>query len=374
MTDPFPSPGRVEAALGRSLDAAERAALAALEDGAPLPPPEAAPPPATQAPAADLPTPADLEAVLLVLLAAPAGAGPEARAEVVAVAGVAVALARGGARARLDPRHGGALAALEAAGWLACRGAAPEGAAAAVEGLAGASGWLALQGAREVCEALRIPLRVPRTETLPATRAGAGEPGSLAVAVAGRSGDAIAAGFVADGDAVVLLGTVGGGGPLGGSAYASEAHGAVTLEAAGAVPAPDLTVAGAVLDVVRRAARAGLLSSARPVARGGLAVALAEACAATGAAVRIPFAWPKDRVLFGEEPGRVLVSLPVTRFPALEALARERGAPMVRLGAVGGDQLEAQAALSVALEELLAARAAGEGATAGRVPEGTARA
>jgi phosphoribosylformylglycinamidine synthase len=199
----------------------------------------------------------------------------------------------------------------------------------------------------------------------------AGEPGSLAVAMSGQAEGERATGFVADGDAIALLGAVGGGGSMGGSAYALHLAGAAG--AGGEVPEPDLAGAGAVLQVVRRAVQGGLLSSARPVGRGGLGVALAEACAASGAAVRVPYGWAKERVLFGEEPGRVLVSLAAGRLPALEALAREGACPLVRLGAVGGDRLEVQAALSVGLDALLAARRTAA-AGAGDAPDDTARA
>jgi phosphoribosylformylglycinamidine synthase len=379
MSAPLLPAARVESALRRALDAAERAAVTALEDGVPLPAAGGAAAPATAGEALELPAPADLAEALLALLAVSSAAGPEARPEVVEVEpGVALALARGGVRARVDPRLGGAHAAREAAAWLACRGAAPEGAAAAVEGLAGPAAWLALHGAREACAALGVPLSVPLLAELPAAlRAelaaageGASEPGSLAVALVGRSTGVIASGFVQDGDAVVLLGAVCGGGPVGGSAYAAVLHGVD----GGPVPAVDLAREAAVLAALRAAVRAGLLSSARPVARGGLGVALAEACAATGAAVRIPFAWRKDQVLFGEEPGRVLVSLPVARLPALEALAKVHGVPSVRLGAVGGERLELQAALSVEVVELLDARRVSEAGQAGGVPDGTARA
>jgi phosphoribosylformylglycinamidine synthase len=74
-----------------------------------------------------------------------------------------------------------------------------------------------------------------------------------------------------------------------------------------------------------------------------------------GAAVRVPFGLRKDFVLFGEEPSRILVSLPHQAWPRLEALARECGAPLVRLGAVGGDRLEIQGALSAAVSDLAAA-------------------
>jgi phosphoribosylformylglycinamidine synthase len=57
-------------------------------------------------------------------------------------------------------------------------------------------------------------------------------------------------------------------------------------------------------------------------------------------------------VLFGEDASRVVVSLGHDALPRLEAIAREEGAPLVPLGAVGGDRLEIQGALSVPVDEL----------------------
>ena len=74
-----------------------------------------------------------------------------------------------------------------------------------------------------------------------------------------------------------------------------------------------------------------------------------------GAAVRVPFGLRKDFVLFGEEPGRIVVSLPHPSLARLEAIARECRAPLVSLGAVGGDRLEIQGALSLPVKDLAAA-------------------
>jgi len=96
-------------------------------------------------------------------------------------------------------------------------------------------------------------------------------------------------------------------------------------------------------------------------------VALAESCMMAdpppgggvppwiGAAVRVPFGLRKDFVLFGEEPSRIVVSLAHEALPRLEAIARECGAPVVQLGAVGGDRLEIQGAISAAVADLAAA-------------------
>jgi len=71
-----------------------------------------------------------------------------------------------------------------------------------------------------------------------------------------------------------------------------------------------------------------------------------------GAAVRIPFAARKDFVLFGEDPSRIVISCPPAAWKRVQELAREAGAPVVQLGAVGGERLEIQGALSLTVKEL----------------------
>jgi phosphoribosylformylglycinamidine synthase II len=159
------------------------------------------------------------------------------------------------------------------------------------------------------------------------------------------------------GDVVALVGSIQG--EVGGSEYLAAEFG----REAGRPPALDLEREKAVQATVRRAVREGLLSSAHDCSDGGLAVALAECCMMhdapagagaphVGAAVRIPFPARKDFVLFGEDASRVLVSLPNANARRFLEIAQECGAPVIRLGAVGGDRLEIQGALSVPVADL----------------------
>jgi phosphoribosylformylglycinamidine synthase subunit PurL len=164
--------------------------------------------------------------------------------------------------------------------------------------------------------------------------------------------------FRSAGDVIYLVGSLQG--EVGGSEYLAALHG----KEAGRPPALDLAREKAVQETVRRAVREGLLASAHDCSDGGLAVALAESCmmhpvpsdgsqpAWIGAAVRVPFPVRKDFALFGEDASRIVVSVPPASASRLEALAKECGAPLIRLGAVGGDTLEIQGALSVPVAEL----------------------
>ncbi|MFT3913200.1 MAG: AIR synthase-related protein [Anaeromyxobacteraceae bacterium] len=162
--------------------------------------------------------------------------------------------------------------------------------------------------------------------------------------------------FRADGDVVALLGPVGAG-EVGGSEYlALLADGlAQEGEAAGGLgekPAADPAREKAVQLAVHRAVGDGLLSSAHACSAGGLGVALAACATERGAALRIPFVARKDHVLFGEEPGRILVSFPRANLDRVGLVAKLAGVPLVVLGAVGGPALEIQSALSVQVAEL----------------------
>jgi phosphoribosylformylglycinamidine synthase len=90
------------------------------------------------------------------------------------------------------------------------------------------------------------------------------------------------------------------------------------------------------------AAGRGVLRSAHDPSDGGLAVALAECCfraeeIGIGGRFDLPGGLRPDVLLFSETPSRMLVS---TRDEArLQELARRRGVPCARLGAVGGERL-----------------------------------
>jgi len=162
--------------------------------------------------------------------------------------------------------------------------------------------------------------------------------------------------FQGAGDVIAVVGAVGEG-SVGGSEYLAMQF----SKEAGRPPALDLEKEKKVQLAVRRMVKEKLLSSAHDCSEGGLAVALAESCmmgdpdageAWLGAAVRIPFAARKDFVLFGEDPSRIVISCPPAAWKRVQELAREAGAPVVQLGAVGGERLEIQGALSLTVKEL----------------------
>jgi phosphoribosylformylglycinamidine synthase len=138
---------------------------------------------------------------------------------------------------------------------------------------------------------------------------------------------------------------------LAGSSYLERIHGAVT----GRPPLIDLQLEKRVQAFLRQAIAEGLVASAHDLSDGGLAVAVAEACIASGlgAALELPAgALRPDRLLFAEGGARVLVSIAAADAAAWQqaldqAAAAGAAIPAQCLGAVqAGAQAPAALTLS----------------------------
>jgi len=142
-------------------------------------------------------------------------------------------------------------------------------------------------------------------------------------------------GFVAEGDAVVLLGRTKA--ELGGSEYLKVVHDMV----AGRPPKIDLVDERLLVELLVTAIRTGIVRSAHDCSEGGLAVTLAESCIAGGVGARIDLRGelPGAVALFSESQGRAIVTVAPAHFDALKTLAATHATPCVRIGTVGGDRL-----------------------------------
>jgi phosphoribosylformylglycinamidine synthase subunit PurL len=125
---------------------------------------------------------------------------------------------------------------------------------------------------------------------------------------------------------------------LGGSSYLEVVHGRLT----GRPPLTDLSLELDVQGFLRSAIAAGLVGSAHDLSDGGLAVALAEACMASGlgAVLELPAGEARpDRLLFAEGGARVLVSVAPEQEAAWQTALAEAGAavPAQLLGTVTAD-------------------------------------
>lgn len=98
-----------------------------------------------------------------------------------------------------------------------------------------------------------------------------------------------------------------------------------------------------------------LARSGRPLAGGGLAIALAkEACASgTGAEVRFAVPTRRDVLLFGEGAPRALYAVPSNKVMLFRKVWS--GFPMMEIGRAGGESLRIEQNMNVALADLRAA-------------------
>lgn len=281
----------------------------------------------------------------------------------------------------LDPERGAAAAVAEAARNLSCVGAEP---LAVTDNLNFPSPdtptgyWqlaMACRGLSEACLALDTPVTGGNVSLYNETRRPDGSlqpihptPVVGMVGLVHNLDHVTGLGWQAPGDHIWLLGvplaTGDGEGrlALAASSYLESVHGLAT----GRPPLTDLKLERAVQALLRQAITTGLVASAHDLSDGGLAVAVAEACIASGlgAVLEIPAdAGRLDRLLFAEGGARVLVSiksdqerawqelLDAQRQGEQEALAR----PIGRVGAAGEALSFKQAGtclLSLAVEEL----------------------
>jgi phosphoribosylformylglycinamidine synthase len=241
----------------------------------------------------------------------------------------------------LDPRVGGRIAVAEAARNVACTGARPM----AITNCLNFGNPTrpevfyqfkeAVAGMGEACRALGTPVTGGNVSLYNESPSGAAYPTPV-IGMVGLIDDlshVTRATFQHDGDAVLLLGEMGG--ELGGSEYLATIHDAVL----GPPPRCDLDLEKKVIDSLLEAIRAGAVSSAHDCSDGGLAIALAECCVAdlecqSGAEIDLSM-WgsiPNRGVLFGETQARIVISSSAPE-RVLE-IAAKAGVPCLRIGTV----------------------------------------
>ena len=145
------------------------------------------------------------------------------------------------------------------------------------------------------------------------------------------------AGFCDEGDVILLLGEAGG--SLAGSEWLHVLHGKL----GGRIPRVDLAREKALGELLRQGYQDGTLKSAHDVSEGGLAIALAECCllgSGVGAQIKLDPIDRVDSLLFGEAPGRVVVTATAANARKLEKAATKAGVPTRKLGKVTGDHFE----------------------------------
>jgi phosphoribosylformylglycinamidine synthase subunit PurL len=192
-------------------------------------------------------------------------------------------------------------------------------------------------GLGEACRALGIPVTGGNVSLYNESAYGRIAP-TAQVGICGLLDDVdllVRPAFRRAGDTVVVLGEAGPG--LSGSSYEQLAGAAPDDRP----PSLDLRREAALHELLRRAALARLLASAQDVSGGGLAVAVAECAIWSGLGVelQLPVAVAPAVALFGESPGRAVVTVAPRSWPELAAMAARLGVACRRLGTVGGGRV-----------------------------------
>jgi phosphoribosylformylglycinamidine synthase len=327
--------------------------------------------------------PPDLGAVLLTLLGSPnlgsrrpvfrrydhmvgdaTVVGPGGDAAVLRVHGTSIGLALSvdgnGRYCHLDPFVGAQIAVAEAARNVAATGARP---LALTDCLNFGNPdraevyWQmgeAVAGIAAACRALDVPVVSGNVSLYNESESGGAIYPTPVVGMVGRLEDyrrRVDASLKAAGDFVLLVGETAN--ELGGSEYLKVVHDQV----GGRPPGMDLERERAALEFILAAAGAGLLRSAHDVAEGGMLVALAESCLLGGIGVRCPALRPGgdlrlDAAFFGETQSRYVVSAASRAMPELQTLARRHRVELLLLGLAGGQTIEFEGQLRVALADL----------------------
>jgi phosphoribosylformylglycinamidine synthase len=244
----------------------------------------------------------------------------------------------------LDPRLGAMHAVAEAARNVACAGAQPIGATNCLN-----FGnperpeimWQfgeAVAGIGEACRALEVPITGGNVSLYNETDGKAIYPTPVlgVVGVIENAAQVVRRAFRGAGEHVVLLGETFD--ELGGSEYLKSVHALVK----GRPPKLDLARERAVIDLLVRAAAAGLVGSAHDCSDGGLAVTLAECAFDSGVGVTVELSrigTTRDTVLFSESASRVVVGAREQDVQALLQMAAGAGVPAQVIGQTGGTAL-----------------------------------
>jgi phosphoribosylformylglycinamidine synthase len=260
--------------------------------------------------------------------------------------GIAVKVDCNGRHVALDPYEGGKGVVAEAARNIACTGAVPLGITDCLNFGNPEKPEVfyqfreACRGIADACLAFDTPVTGGNVSFYNESPTGAIDP-TPTVGMVGLLTDVrrrTGAFFTTRGDLVAVVGYTRG--HLGGSSYWADVLG----HAGGAPPPVNLDHERRLQRFLADAATEGVLRSAHDCADGGLAVAVAEACMGEPYAVRTlgaaldlrtyaPGLSPQQ-LLFGEDHGRVVLSLPWERRDDLARLARRHGVPLYGAGRV----------------------------------------
>ena len=250
----------------------------------------------------------------------------------------------------LDPQRGARLAVAESARNVSATGATPLAATNCLNfgnPEKPAILWQfveVVEGMAEACEVLQIPITGGNVSFYNETEGRAVYPTPVVgvVGLLDKAERRATIPFRAAGRTIVVLGGVISGQedfwiPFGSSQYAQTILGALW----GLPPWVDLEYERRVQACCRRLIEEGLVESAHDASDGGLAVALAECCLAGGIGARVELNFPDDprRLLFAEDPSRIVVSVTEDSLPKVDQIVSEYNIRADVIGATNGETL-----------------------------------
>ncbi len=261
----------------------------------------------------------------------------------------------------LDPRAGTALLVAESALNVACVGARP---VALVNCLNFGNPehpevmWQlseAIDGMSDACRALSIPVIGGNVSLYNESRGRDIDPTPVVgtLGLVDRLERRPPGARLVEASSVVVVGAVGDlarASSLAGSRWAVDIHG----HRGGRLAALDLALHLRLVRLVEDLVWSGLVDGVHDVSDGGIGVTLAEMAVAGGVGFTVKGV-PDHAALFGEEPSRVVVSVPAPGLAELEGRVRSAGLDLVRLGVAGGDRLVVAGLVDVSLADAQAA-------------------
>ncbi|MET0389934.1 MAG: phosphoribosylformylglycinamidine synthase subunit PurL [Polyangiales bacterium] len=261
---------------------------------------------------------------------------------------------------QLDPFQGAAMAVAECARNLVCVGAQPLGLTDCLNFGSPEKPetmWRisrSIDGIAAACTALGIPVVSGNVSLYNETD---GQPilPTPTVAVVGQLAkieDRLTLAFAPDRKLAVLGAPTRG--VLGASEWLTRRVGEVTGEAVGI----DLAFEVKLQTLLLQLCQAHLLTSAHDISDGGLLVAVAESCIASGVGARLQLGFGRGRELaklWSEEPSRVIISFEAAQEATILARSKAAGVPLQLIGETGGNRLIVDDLASVAVEDLVRA-------------------
>ncbi len=189
------------------------------------------------------------------------------------------------------------------------------------------------EGIKEACQELTTPVVSGNVSLYNETNGESVFP-TPTIAMVGVNQDANAilpSAFQTEGNTILLIGSTTG--EFGGSLYLKELHG----ETVGSLKDIDYRAELSLWKLVIDANAQGLLTSAKDISVGGIAIALSKMAALSSKGIEASMAVENSRDIFEESQGRALLEVAPQSIDAVIAMANKLNLQVAKIGQVGGD-------------------------------------